>query len=57
MIYSTLNLKMENTIIKNYSTNSTLIKIDDPRDTNDIKIENFYITDATIDKVIESEIR
>jgi len=56
MIYSTLTLKMENIAIKNYSTNSTLIKIDDPRDTNDIKIENFHITDATIDKVIESEI-
>jgi len=55
MLYSTLQLFMNNIAVKDFSTNSTLIKIDDPRDANEFHIRNINISDAIINRIIESE--
>lgn len=50
-------MTINNIMIKDFSTNSTLIKIDDTCDGSNISIDKISVSDATIDTLIESEIR
>ncbi|ORX50749.1 hypothetical protein BCR36DRAFT_370235 [Piromyces finnis] len=47
---------MKDIIVKDFSTNSTLIKIDDSCDESNISIDRVSVSDSTIDTLIESEI-
>ncbi|OUM63034.1 hypothetical protein PIROE2DRAFT_10502 [Piromyces sp. E2] len=56
MIYNKSHMTIKDIIIKDYSINSTLIKIDDPCDGSNVSIDKISVSDATIDTLIESEI-